>query len=166
MSRHSYTGATASMPVDPEAGPAPVSGSFQCVGWQGALEWVPDREDRVVPEVLLAVCRGCACRPACLVWALEHHEYGYWAGTTSRDRALMRAAGQFRVADAERAQQVAGGGAVAGHPAGQGSYRWYRRGGCRCVECRRANAAARAGERRAARARGMGRREEAAGGSR
>lgn len=36
-----------------------------------------------------AMCAGCPVREACLQWALDNEEYGYWGGTTTEERAHM-----------------------------------------------------------------------------
>lgn len=159
-----YTDPTASMQVDPEAprhgeaasvsslGDFPLAGA-RCAAYDEQLEWVPDREQAVVPSVMAALCRRCPARQQCLVWALAGDEQGYWAGTTSADRQRMAGLEQTSVETAEWLQEMARRDAVAGalHAPGEGSYFWYRRRGCRCTECRQANAAARAHERQVAR---------------
>lgn len=156
----SYTGLTASMQADPEArhtgGAASVSSSrafpiaeARCATHPVALEWVPDREKRVVPQDMIALCRRCPGRSSCLLWALTGREHGYWAGTTTADRERLRELGEDSIETADWVQELrrqeAGG--VALHPAGEGSYWWYRKRRCHCAECRAANAAQRARER-------------------
>lgn len=36
------------------------------------------------------VCKGCPVKADCLEWAVTHDESGLWAGTTTKERALMR----------------------------------------------------------------------------
>lgn len=129
------------------------------------LEWVPDRERTVVPDAMTSLCRRCNGRPQCLLWALATKEPGYWAGTTTADRAEMRRTGSSSIQGADRLQRDAMREARVGalHADGASSYRWYKRG-CRCVECRAASADKRADERErirvrreAARARGTAR---------
>lgn len=36
------------------------------------------------------ICRACPVKTECLEYALSTHEYGVWAGTTQRERALIR----------------------------------------------------------------------------
>ena len=93
-----YTELTASMQTDPEArhhgGAASVSSSPQtfpveaarCATFPTPMEWVPDRERRVVPDMMAALCRRCPGRQSCLLWALAGQEQGYWAGTTTTFR--------------------------------------------------------------------------------
>lgn len=160
-----YTGRTASMQADPEArrtrGVASESspGRFpievaRCATYPTQMEWVPNRERPVVPELMAALCRRCPGREACLLWALAEDADGYWAGTTSNDRTQMRQLGHLTVHTANQLQQRARKERTSGmlHPAGDGSYWWYRRGGCRCGECKTANATQRAQERARARA--------------
>lgn len=162
---HTLAG-TERMQVDPEAlhrgGAAsesfvhafPISDAH-CSVFPENLEWVPDRERPVVPDLMAALCRSCPGRQQCLLWALAGQEHGYWGGTTSSDRAQMRAQGDVDVAAAEQLQARARLEATCGamHTLGEGSYFWYRRRGCRCAECRQANADARSLERAQARER-------------
>jgi hypothetical protein len=160
----SYGEGTASTQPDPEAlhqhGDV-ASESFlqafpiedaRCATTPVDADWVPDRERPVVPDEVMAVCRRCDGRAQCLLWALNNHEVGYWAGTTSTDRDRMRDAGRDDVAaadelqDAERARE---GDRTPKHAPGEGSFWWYRKGGCRCDECRQAHSAKRAEERAA-----------------
>lgn len=164
---HTLAG-TERMQVDPEAlhsgGAAsesfvhafPISDAH-CSVFPENLEWVPDRERPVVPDLMAALCRSCPGRQQCLLWALAGQEHGYWGGTTSSDRAQMRAQGDVDVAAAEQLQARARLEATCGamHTLGEGSYFWYRRRGCRCAECRQANADARSLERAQARDRAM-----------
>ena len=156
-----YTELTASMQTDPEArhhgGAASVSSSPQtfpveaarCATFPTPMEWVPDRERRVVPDMMAALCRRCPGRQSCLLWALAGQEQGYWAGTTTNDREIMRQLDQDDVDTADWLQDLARRELTDGalHAPGDGSYFWYRRRGCRCGECKSANAQARAQER-------------------
>ncbi len=156
-----YTALTASMQTDPEArhhGDA-VSVSFspqtfpvevaRCATYPTLMEWVPNRERRIVPDQMTTLCRRCPGRPSCLLWALTGREQGYWAGTTTSDREIMRQLDQDDVATADWLQDLARRELTDGalHPPGEGSYFWYRWRGCRCGECKTANAQARARER-------------------
>lgn len=38
----------------------------------------------------LRICGECSAAPACLAWAVEHREYGVWAGTTDSQRETSR----------------------------------------------------------------------------
>lgn len=159
-----YTAATARMQPDPEAshplgGTASVSYRQQfpidvarcaIVPLEEDLDWTPNREQCVVPDPMLALCRRCPGRASCLAWALTGDgngdpQVGYWAGTTSRDRAAMVEAGELDVAAAERTQAAARLESTrdALHAQGEGGLRWARKG-CHCIECRRAGAAKRA----------------------
>ena len=159
-----YTCPTASMPVDTEAphldeaasesyrGAFPIA-SARCAEYPAQLEWVPDREQPVVPPMMAALCRRCPARQPCLFWALIGQEQGYWAGCTTTDRLRMLAGNRLTLEDADQLQAIALAEATHGalHSGGEGSYWWYRRRGCRCLECRQTNAAARAHERTKAR---------------
>lgn len=162
-----YARGTASMQTDTEAhhsnGAASASSSgtafpisqARCATTTGDLEWVPDTERAVVPAEMAALCRRCPGRQSCLLWALAGDESGYWAGTTTADRQLMLERGQDQVADADQLQDDALTARRRGakHAPGQGSFYFYRHEGCRCGECRDANATRRADERARARAR-------------
>lgn len=50
-----------------------------------------------IPAAVVECCAGCAVREACLGWALEHDEVGFWAGTTSKARRLMLSSNRSRV---------------------------------------------------------------------
>lgn len=41
--------------------------------------------------VLKKICSNCPLSAQCLEWALQHENYGFWAGTTERDRNHLRA---------------------------------------------------------------------------
>lgn len=165
-----YGRATESMQTVPEArrrsggaGSADFPALARCAAYFPAdMEWVPDTERRVVPAEMAALCTGCPVRAQCLRWALSHEERGYWAGTTSSDRAQLRRDGRDDVAAADALREAAlrdlaqrrdadARGAL--HAPGEGGRWWYRGRGCRCEECRRSHADARSAERAAARAR-------------
>lgn len=127
----------------------------RCADQAISLEWVPDRERAVVPGSMAALCRSCTDRPQCLLSALAANADGYWAGSTTADRHQLAADGEVSVerVDALQDQARAAAAADARHDPGEGSYLWYRRRGCRCAECREANAEQRADERAKARLR-------------
>lgn len=142
-----YDGCTASMLADSEArlsaSESHIFGAVtRCIGHPG--EWVPDREQRAIPEDMLALCRACGGRQACLLAALRGREFGYWAGTTTRDRAVMAKLGQTSTDTADWLQQLAH--PVPMHLPGGASTGWYRKG-CRCAGCRSCNAGQRSRER-------------------
>lgn len=39
---------------------------------------------------LQRICKGCPVRQQCLDYALKHDVFGFWAGTTPRERMKMR----------------------------------------------------------------------------
>lgn len=43
-----------------------------------------------VSERAISLCLTCPVIEPCLQYALDHEDYGYWAGTTSRERRAMR----------------------------------------------------------------------------
>lgn len=153
---------TASMPGVPGASPFSGDASgrvFAACADRVDLDWVPDDEDQLVPEEQLKLCLGCPARTACLGWAIATSSEGYWAGTTTADRRELEARGQVTTAAADvlRTRVAADLEARAGqtqpaeaplHEPGAGSMTWYGRHGCRCTECKRANADKRAGQRR------------------
>ncbi|WP_232422872.1 WhiB family transcriptional regulator [Cellulosimicrobium cellulans] len=166
-----YTDRTASMQSDPEArhdrGAASVSFSrrfpiedARCATSSTDSDWVPTSEQDVVPDEMAALCRRCLGRENCLLWALAGDEVGYWAATTTADRARMIETGDISIDAADRLQAAARGPLAEAaaiedrqrlHPSGEGDYKAYRRG-CRCGECRHANSIKRAEERGAKRA--------------
>lgn len=162
-----YARGTASMQTDTEAHRSPGAASAsspaeafpldqaRCAITTDDLEWVPDHERSEVPAKMTALCRRCPGRQNCLLWALAGQEVGYWAGTTTADRAIMLELGQDQVADADRLQTkvIAANRAGAKHAPGEGSFFYYRNRKCRCAECREANATRRTEERNRARAR-------------
>jgi hypothetical protein len=56
-------------------------------------EFVPPSEPPAPPAWLVELCGGCPIRAACLAWAVEHREVGYWGGTTTRQRHGANTAG-------------------------------------------------------------------------
>jgi WhiB family transcriptional regulator, redox-sensing transcriptional regulator len=71
-----------------------------CVTTQG-IDWFPTEE--LFAADAKAVCRTCCVRARCLAYALAHHEYGVWGGTTERDRrALHKLAGPRAPNDSSR----------------------------------------------------------------
>jgi len=160
ISLSEYNGLTASMQVDPEAPlTEAVSESFlrafpveeaRCGDTHSDMDWVPDREQSVVPVAMRLTCAGCPVRQQCLQWATRCDEPGYWAGTTKADREQMASLAQTSIETADWLQSFAAtaeAGDPIGHEVGQGSYRHYRRDKCRCGECRQANSGRRAAER-------------------
>lgn len=131
--------------------PGPTSAA--CAGTD--LNWVPDRELPLVPDAMAALCTGCPGRARCLSWALGTDAQGYWAGTTTAQREQLRHGGDVDLAAADRVAATARGRELGGalHPAGEGTWWWYRNRGCRCLECRQCNAGRRSAERERARAR-------------
>lgn len=47
-------------------------------------------EDRSKIKAARKVCMSCPVRIACLKHALDHHETGFWGGTTERQRRDLR----------------------------------------------------------------------------
>lgn len=159
-----YAQNTASMLADPEAHltedavfesfhhPFPIA-EARCATTCEEWEWVPTREDAVVPEPMTQLCKRCPGRSDCLIWALAGSEVGYWAGTTTAQRAIMRTQNRRQVHDADqiRDSDLAASTVPPTHPVGRGSLEMYRKGKCRCIECRGFNAASKAKERTRAR---------------
>lgn len=163
-------GITENMPVGPAVPPRSPGGTPEATGGQSLqpvstgstpacsgrldLEWVPDREASTVPAQLRELCLSCPLREACLAAAIDTDSEGYWAGTTTSDRRRLKRASRAVLVEVDRKveAQLAADAEVALHEPGSGGLRWYRRGGCRCGECRRANAQNRAAQRARARA--------------
>jgi WhiB family redox-sensing transcriptional regulator len=52
------------------------------------IEWFP--ADELLALEAKAVCRTCRVKAQCLSYALAHHEYGVWGGTTEQERRALR----------------------------------------------------------------------------
>ena len=50
----------------------------------------------VVSEVAVNACQTCPVASECYVHALRHEAYGYWAGTSERQRKTLRRAAGIR----------------------------------------------------------------------
>jgi len=140
-----YAEGTASMLSDPEAhhiGDASASSPSPRPRCATNWDWVPPHEHGVVPAALRQLCAQCPLRQECLDTAVTTNSEGYWAGTTTKERAVLRRTGPVTVARVETLQ----GDATALHPVGQESRTFYRKG-CRCRGCRWHNARTRAQER-------------------
>jgi len=143
-----YAEGTASMLSDPEAhhiGDASVSSPPprpQCATEAASLDWVPAHEHGVVPAALRQLCAQCPLRQECLDTAVTTNSEGYWAGTTTAERAVLRRSGLVTTTHADALR----GDATALHPLGQESRGFYRKG-CRCRGCRWHHARTRAQER-------------------
>jgi WhiB family redox-sensing transcriptional regulator len=59
-----------------------------CAGKTG-MDWFP-AEEFTSSEEVRAVCGACGVAGLCLSYALAHHEYGVWGGTTERERRALR----------------------------------------------------------------------------
>lgn len=103
------------------------------------LDWIPETELITPPDDVLAACRACPARQACLEWALTNCEAGYWGGSSSRQREQMRRLGLTSVDELESITAMR-------HAPGAGSA-WHYRRGCSCAECREAHRLQRVGER-------------------
>ena len=45
-----------------------------------------------IPEFVIALCLQCPVNQQCLDYALKYEGYGYWAGTTAKERREIRQA--------------------------------------------------------------------------
>ena len=45
-----------------------------------------------IPEFVIELCQQCSVNKQCLDYALNYEGYGYWAGTTAKERREMRLA--------------------------------------------------------------------------
>jgi WhiB family redox-sensing transcriptional regulator len=43
-----------------------------------------------VSERAISLCLSCTVSEQCLNYALKHEDYGFWAGTTAKDRKRIR----------------------------------------------------------------------------
>lgn len=148
-------GAPSSRNAAPAASSRPI-GTPACVGTDPD-EWVPADEAIKVPEAMAELCRSCPGRVQCLLQALhtgseKRPTEGYWAGSTTRQRARLVDVGDaeeiLAAVDAEAASAE-----LMAHPVGEGSSAHYRYRACRCSECRQAHTLARRQERARAKAR-------------
>ncbi len=53
-------------------------------------EFYPEGRGTAPSPAAADACARCRVGDICLEWALERGEWGYWAGTTERDRAALR----------------------------------------------------------------------------
>jgi len=50
-----------------------------------------------IPEFVITACQFCPVKQQCLDYALKHEDYGYWGGTTARERREMRLKAGFHI---------------------------------------------------------------------
>lgn len=117
-------------------GAVPVLPGSACSSVSTDEEWVPARETALVPTELTAICRRCPVRQACLTWAVQNRPMGYWAATTTADRARLAREDEASVARADEMQdEIFDEVYPSPMHSGPGCRHWYRRG-CRCQACR------------------------------
>jgi|SRR5882672_629570 len=78
------------MPYPParrDAPTPPFDGTEACAGVGEALFFT--REPAAIRDAR-KLCAGCPMLQACGDWALVHEEFGFWAGTTYRERKRLR----------------------------------------------------------------------------
>ncbi len=100
---------------------APLFSAPACAG-DTTFDWTPTPEPTFLPAPQRALCMGCPDRQRCLEWAIANDAHGIWGGTTRHQRQ--------HTPDPELEQPI--------HD-GPGSTSLYRRG-CRCTQCRAAQA--------------------------
>lgn len=74
----------------PLAVPAPTppyNGTEACAGNGSSIFFSRDPQDLAHARLL---CQACPMRAACDTWALEHEEFGLWAGRTAGERKRIR----------------------------------------------------------------------------
>jgi len=50
-----------------------------------------EEEDRTpIPDRIRGLCESCPVNEACLEYAIKNENYGFWAGTTARERKNIR----------------------------------------------------------------------------
>ena len=91
-----------------------------------------------------AACEHCYVQLECLQWALEHEDYGWWAGTSENERRRMRKRLNIFLTPVSNGHAVDQGPAC-GTP--QGYMKHYRDRTNACEDCKAAHAAKRQGER-------------------
>ena len=114
------------------------------------VDFVPDDERDRPPETVLRLCRECPVAVECLDYAIATGSCGYWAGTATAEREMLRecqVTGDQALSIVELMRQLAdlpeaSQAAIRQHEPGQGSLYRYRMG-CHCRECRAAAAAVR-----------------------
>lgn len=71
--------------------PAPAWSRLAACAGMSTEAFYPEREGaRAAIEAARFVCGGCEVAGPCLQWALDHDEFGVWAGTTENQRRAMR----------------------------------------------------------------------------
>ena len=50
-----------------------------------------------IPERIIQMCESCSVKLECLNHALDFENYGYWGGTTAKERREMRLAAGVRI---------------------------------------------------------------------
>lgn len=138
-----YTGTTASIQVDSEVSTRDTSesSSFSDFPYNRAscttaaaagIDWVPDEEARHAPQAVRDLCQQCPVRAHCLQWAQATDARGYWAGSSTYERARLTRP------SLEELEQVTQDRPVTHIASTAGTRRGYR-AGCRCIDCTQAN---------------------------
>ena len=70
-------------------------GRAECKG--KPIDWFYPAEGSSASAEALATCVSCPVRSDCLEHAIAHEDYGYWAGTSARERRRMRRARGIRL---------------------------------------------------------------------
>ena len=59
-----------------------------CVPWKDPSIWYSDSPTD--QDVARSICAECPVKAECLEYALDHENYGMWAGTSERGRRRIR----------------------------------------------------------------------------
>lgn len=56
------------------------------------IMFMPEGSNGLSPEAhaIRRMCHACPCQEPCLEWALRHEPFGWWGGTTERERRRIR----------------------------------------------------------------------------
>lgn len=63
-----------------------------CSGIDVNMFFMAEGSNGLTPEArpIRRMCAACPCQSECLEWALRHEPFGFWAGTTERERRRIR----------------------------------------------------------------------------
>lgn len=68
--------------------------------------WYPTRGEKLSEEAK-ALCDACPAWKACRDWALHHERFGIWAGTSERQRRILRRQSGIRFVELDVADVLA-----------------------------------------------------------
>jgi WhiB family redox-sensing transcriptional regulator len=71
------------------------------------LDWWYIGRGESPPAEAAAMCDACPAWKACRDWALRHEKFGIWAGTSERQRRILRRQSGIRLVELEVADVLA-----------------------------------------------------------